>query len=151
MEMKKVLFGLLMLFVFVGIVKAEEWPYLEDIKVNNALQEIEFDKEKNDYLVYLSNEDTKLDIDYVVDEEYEVLVDGNENLKTNSKVTIEVVDGDKTNTYTLTIIKKEVDKKEKKDSKKEEKKSSHTLIIVGILVAIVVICLVIAYCIKKKN
>ncbi len=140
-----------MLFVFVGVVKAEEWPYLENLRIRNALNDIQYDKEKNDYLVTIAAEDTKLDLDYTVDEEYEVVIDGNNNLKTRSKVTIEVIDGDNTNIYTLTINKKEVEKEEKKETKKEEDKANNNWIFILLGIVLVVIIVGGVIYIKKNN
>ena len=78
---------------------------LSDLKVNNT--SISYKKNKNNYVVYVSDKDNSIDINASsIDKDAKVTVIGNDNIKDGSKVLVEVEDKNgNINIYTLSIKK----------------------------------------------
>ena len=82
--------------------REEKKILLEDIEIR--AYDFDFSKDKHDYNLDISDDTDKLDIIVTPDILNSEIIDNN-NLKDNSKVTINVTDGDGINSYVITIHK----------------------------------------------
>lgn len=129
--MKKILFAFILLLISIGFVNAEEFPHLNDLRIENASDQIDFVPGVESYVVTIDDGEDKLDIVYDVKNEYHVAIIGNDKLKNGDKVFIEVTsrDNEKVTVYTIAVVKKDI----KNDTKKEKKTSPFKFIWIAIL------------------
>ena len=149
--MKKILF-LLLFFIGIGIVKADEWPALESFKIKNVDYDLHFNANKYDYYLPVPLEVDKLDIEYTTNCSCEVRINGNENFKNGvNKVVITLLDKENEQAvkYTITVDKRYMAKEEEK--KEEEKKEVFPITYVGLGFAIAAIVIGIIAVIKSKK
>ena len=148
--MKKILF-LVLFFIGIGIVKAEEWPALESLKIKNVDYDIHFNANKYDYYLPVPLEVDKLDIEYTTNCSCEVRINGNENFKDGvNKVVITLLDkeNERAVKYTITVDKRYIAKEEEK---KGSKKEVFPITYVGFGFGIVAIIIGIISVIKNKK
>lgn len=107
--MKKILLILCLLLINITPVLADSNAYLSSLKINGYELTPEFDKYNNTYSVTINKEDTKLDIEYVLDDdtaEIEIL-DNDLITEDNHTVTINVKNNEEMQTYKIIVNKAE--------------------------------------------
>ena len=146
--MKKILF-LVIFFIGIGIVKAEEWPALETLKIKNVDYDIHFNGNKYDYYLPVSLDVDMLEIEYTTNCSCDVNITGNDNFKEGAnKVVITLTDKEHVVVYTITVDKRYIAKEEEKE---ESKKEVFPITYVGLGFGIVAIIIGIISVIKSKK
>ncbi|MBE6160733.1 MAG: hypothetical protein E7158_00730 [Firmicutes bacterium] len=104
--MKKIFLVLIMFFLLITNVYADEELLIENIIINNALMEPKFDRYNNYYSVTISKNTNTLDIKCEYDEEkYKMVISNNENLVQNKLVYVTIYneETEEQNTYIFKI------------------------------------------------
>ncbi len=146
--MKRFFFFFILLFVSIGIVKADEWCYLKSLNVKNVEYDIGFSPKKYDYYLPVPLDVERLDLDYISTDGCLIEVEGNDYLKEgNNKILIILTNGEYETTYGITVNKHYM-----KDSK-EPKKETFPIVYVGFgfAVAAIVIGVISVIHSKKTN
>jgi len=124
--------------------------------------EIDFNKYKNDYTLYISSEDNNLDLEVKTEDELTTYkITGNEELKNNSKITIDVILKDEViNKYIINIKKTINEESEKTTSSQQlnlkdiinkyQKYIKYIIISTGIILLIIIVLLIISKIKDKK-
>ena len=99
--MKKVLFILAVFLFNIPLVLAESSAYLTNLEIDGYELSPEFDKYNNSYSVSINKEDTKLDINYELEDQNSIVEIMDNDLITEEKhiVTIKVTNQQNTQIY----------------------------------------------------
>lgn len=93
--MKKIAFGLLIMFLNVNIVKGEPSAFFSELEVINGVMNAKYSKYNDMYTVYLDSEEYNLVFNYALeDEDAAVIIENNDYIVDNNEVIVTVVSSD---------------------------------------------------------
>ncbi|MGM9834991.1 MAG: hypothetical protein ACI31M_04360 [Bacilli bacterium] len=93
--MKKIVLGLLMMFININIVKAEPSAFFDTLEVANGVMNSKYSKYNDMYTVYLDDSEYNLVFNYMLeDEEAAIIIYGNDYIDGDGIVTLKVVSSD---------------------------------------------------------
>ena len=117
--MKRLVFFFFLLIISIGIVKADEWCYLDSLSIKNVDYDIGFNSKKYDYYLPVPLDVSSLNLDYTYTTDCKIEVEGNENLKEgDNKVLIKLTKGNYETTYRITVNKHYMDNGKKEEQEK---------------------------------
>jgi len=130
-----------------------------EYKEKNILERIEiegydfpFEKNRYEYSLEIGENVNQLNIIATPSDEISVQVNGNANLKNNSKIVINVVDDDGSSTYTINIVKRSSTPAPEPIKEDKQKDNSYIIwICLGIALLLVLTTIVIIILVNKKK